>query len=221
MERYKRNQVEEAIARVLEPGSSKPTSELRTRIKRLLETDRDLPQANETAESQFVASAFFSEESPGRGREIWFSAYEAFALLVGLHLMRHGWPQGFVVTVLRQVRRELEVAYSTTLAQDPKWLFDQEEIRRNAQAGDFAFDNQDPFLLSIVSALGVPGGNEDAPLACCVKRGQSEASAFAREYRGVGGVWTFFDVVSLAHKVSAELGQTRPQHRGRSLRTTH
>lgn len=216
MDRFKRNQVEEAIARVLQPGWSKPTAEVRTRIKRLLETDRDLPHGNEPAESQTGVSAFFSEDSPGKGREIWFSAYEAFALLVGLHLMRHGWPQGFVVTVLRQVRRELEVAYSTTLAQDPKWLFDQEAIRRDAQPGDLAFDNQDPFLLSIISALGAAGNNQDAPLACSVKRGQSEAAKFAREYRGAGGVWTFFDVVSLAHKLSAELRQTRPQHRGRS-----
>ena len=37
---FKRNQVEEAIACVLEPGSAKPSSEMRTRLRRLLETGR-------------------------------------------------------------------------------------------------------------------------------------------------------------------------------------
>jgi len=40
MLQYKRNQIEEAISGVLEPRSLEPTSELRTRLKRLLETDR-------------------------------------------------------------------------------------------------------------------------------------------------------------------------------------
>ena len=39
---FKRNQVEEAISRVLEPPSPEPTSDLRTRLKRLLDTDRAL-----------------------------------------------------------------------------------------------------------------------------------------------------------------------------------
>ena len=39
---FKRNQIEAAIAFVLEPGSAKPSSEILTRIKRLLETDRGL-----------------------------------------------------------------------------------------------------------------------------------------------------------------------------------
>jgi hypothetical protein len=37
---FKRNQVEEATASVLEPGSAKPSSAMRTQLKRLLETDR-------------------------------------------------------------------------------------------------------------------------------------------------------------------------------------
>jgi hypothetical protein len=39
---YKRNQIEEAIARVFAPNCEKPPSELRTRIKRLLELDRSI-----------------------------------------------------------------------------------------------------------------------------------------------------------------------------------
>ncbi len=200
----------------MESGSSKPSSELRTRIKRLLEADRSLPPGEEAADSKSAATAFFSEASPGKGREIWFSAYEAFALSVGIYLMRHGWPQSFVVKVLRRVRSKLEFAHSTTLALDPKWLFDQEEIRRNARAGDMAFNNQDPFLLSIVSAQGAAGGDQDTPIACSVDRGAEGAWRFAHEHRGAGGVWTSLDVVGPAHEVAAALALTKPQHRGRS-----
>ena len=37
---YKRNQIEEAISNVLEPQLQASSSELRTRLKRLLEADR-------------------------------------------------------------------------------------------------------------------------------------------------------------------------------------
>jgi class 3 adenylate cyclase len=39
---YKRNQIEEAIARISVSNYQKPPSELRTRIKRLLELDRSM-----------------------------------------------------------------------------------------------------------------------------------------------------------------------------------
>jgi hypothetical protein len=105
---YKRNQIEAAISGVLEPRSPEPTTELRTRLKRLLETDRALgraPRSNDPARAHY---AFYSADSPGSGVEVWFSAYEAFALLNGLRLMAHGWPQGFAVSVMRRARAELE-----------------------------------------------------------------------------------------------------------------
>jgi hypothetical protein len=39
---YKRNQIEEAIAHIVAPNCEEPPSELRTRIKRLLELDRSI-----------------------------------------------------------------------------------------------------------------------------------------------------------------------------------
>ena len=101
---YKRNQVEEAISHLLEPDSLKPTQGLRTRVKRLLEADRALEAS---AGADGGAFAFFSAAPPGRGVEIWFSTYEAFALLTGLRLMAHGWPQGQAVSVMRNVRSAL------------------------------------------------------------------------------------------------------------------
>jgi hypothetical protein len=42
---FKRNQIEEAIAHLFVPNCQEPPSELRTRIKRLLELDRSLGRA--------------------------------------------------------------------------------------------------------------------------------------------------------------------------------
>ena len=105
---FKRNQVEEAIALVLEPGSAKPSSEMRTRLKRLLETDRGLGRNKRSTDPERANFAFNSMDEPGRGVENWFSGYEAFALLIGLRLMRLDWPQGLAVAVLRRVKPEIE-----------------------------------------------------------------------------------------------------------------
>ena len=94
---YKRNQVEEAISDLLEPDLSQPTQDLRTKLKRLLDTDRTLRRSAEEGAGKF---AFFSADPPGKGAENWFSAYDAFALLTGVRLMRHGWPQGRAVSVM-------------------------------------------------------------------------------------------------------------------------
>ena len=84
---YKRNQIEEAI----------DSSELGTRIKRLLELDRSLGRKLRSKDAEQANFAFFSEEQPGTGADISFSEYEAFALLNGLKIMGHGWPRGFAV----------------------------------------------------------------------------------------------------------------------------
>src|SRR5215813_14371312 len=87
---YKRNQIEEAIARIFDPSSQKPPSELRTRIKRLLELDRSIGRKVRSKDPEEANFAFFSEEAPGTGADILFSEYEAFALLNGLRMGRVG-----------------------------------------------------------------------------------------------------------------------------------
>lgn len=150
MDTYKRHQVEESISHLLEPKSSRPTIGLRTKLKRLLETDRALAHSKGDIAAKF---AFFSAAPPGRGVEIQFSSYEAFALMNGLRLMEHGWPQGAAVSIMRQVRPDLEVQHERILLHDPNWLFDEEAIRSNAKPGDPAFDNRDPVLLTLLSGF--------------------------------------------------------------------
>jgi hypothetical protein len=62
---YKRNQIEEAIARIFNPNSQEPPSELRTRIKRLLELDRSMGRKLRSKDPEEANFAFFSEDAPG------------------------------------------------------------------------------------------------------------------------------------------------------------
>jgi hypothetical protein len=208
---YKRNQLEEAISRVLEPRAPEPTSEFRTRLKRLLEADRALGRTPLSADPKKANYAFYSVDPPGRGTEIWFSGYEAFGLLTGLRLMEHGWPQGRAVLVMRTVRHHLEIQHTRTLKQDPAALFDEERIRQDAKEGDFAFDNTDPVLLVITSGRTSDGEDED--FSCAICRGTAAAMEYTRQ-EGPRG-WTMFELATTAHRLSAELTKTEPRHRGR------
>jgi len=205
---FKRNQVEEAIAIVLE-GATEPSDELRTRIKRLLDTDRALGRNKRSADPEVASYAFYSVEAPGRGSENWFSDYEAFALLTGLRLMRHGWPQGFAVAALRRVKSDLALHHGRILQQDPAVLFDQKLISQQAKPGDLVFTNADPVFLAIL-----PSDRDDRsyPNRAVVCRGQTQLVPLFREQ----DAWTAFELVNSAHALSDALEKTAPRKRGRA-----
>ena len=208
---FKRNQVEEAIALVLEPGSTKPSTELRTRLKRLLDTDRGLGRNKRSKDPEIANFAFYSTDAGGRGTENWFSDYEAFALLTGLRLMRHGWPQGFVVAVLRRVKRELERHYVRSLKQNPVGPFEDQQTQRQARTGDIGFDSPNPLLLVIISKDELDhSGSKQA--AVCLS--QAELMGFIKT-QAIGNTWTVFDLVNSVHALSSALANTQPRKRGR------
>jgi hypothetical protein len=213
MVQYKRNQVEEAISRVLEPSAGGPSAELRTRLKRLLETDRALGRSGRASDPERAHYAFFSTDAPGRGAEVWFSGYEAFALQLGLDLMSHGWTQGYAVSVMRRVRDDLERHHKRILKQDAEKLFDQDDIARNARAGAMALNNTDPVFLVMVSKAGL---SRSEPPPCGICRGQAEAMKFAASATTDGGTVSMLEFVNSAHRLANELARTEPQRRGRS-----
>jgi hypothetical protein len=178
---YKRSQLEAAITRLFNPGSNEPASELRTRIKRLLELDRNLGRNRRSQDADKRSFAFFSEEAPGTGSDISFSEYEAFALLNALSIMEHGWPQSFAVSIMRRVRPDLTKEHARILRQDPKKLFDWEAIRAKARPGDFVVDNTDPVFLTVVSK-GPRARNETKIVPeCAVCRGLEAVDKFRRQ----------------------------------------
>jgi hypothetical protein len=210
---YKRNQIEEAIARIFAPNCEKPPSELRTRIKRLLDLDRSIGRKPRSKDAEEANFGFFSEEAPGTGAVISFSEYEAFALFNGLRIMEHGWPQGFAVSIMRRVRPDLESEHARILRQRPEELFDQQAIRARARPGAIAVDNTDPVFLTLASkAERSPDEGQTDPLAA-VCRGLEKVSEFSRAV-GVSSV-TMFEIATPAHRVHQELMKTEPRFRGR------
>ena len=209
---YKRNQIEEAITRIVVPNCEEPPSELRTRIKRLLDLDRSIGRKPRSKDAEEANFGFFSEEAPGTGADIMFSEYNAFALLNGLRIMAHGWPQSFAVSIMRRVRRDLEREHARILRQDPGKLFDWETIRARARPGDIAVDNTDPVFLTIASKAQRGPDGQTAPLSA-VCHGWAKVCEFSRDV-GAPSV-TFFEVVTLAHRLHHELMKAEPRRRGR------
>ena len=211
---FKRNQVEEAIARVLEPGSAKPSSAMRTRLRRLLETDRALGRSKRSGDPERANFAFSGIDAPGRGFENWFTGYEAFALMTGLRLMRDGWPQGLVVAVLRRVKPDLERHHARILSQNRPVLFDANRTRQQARAGDLAVGSTDPVFLAVKSKDRErdTGAN---PAAIC--QGQDELMGFIKT-GGPGQTWTVTELGTSIHALSWALAKTVPRKRGRGSR---
>lgn len=217
MERFKRNQIEEAIAAVLRPKDGALPPGLRIRVKRLLDTDRTLGRDAGRGPPETASFAFYSAEPPGSGTEIWFSGYEAFALLVGLRLQGHGWPQRAVVRILRQVRQELERDYHRTLSQNSAELFDPGELERRATPGALADKVTDPVYLAIVTPER-PNGNsadESMPRKCGICRGQRALSEFIRKNAPPGMLTIVLEVAASVHALRHFLLQTKPRKRGR------
>ena len=209
---FKRNQVEEAIASVLEPGSAKPSSEMRTRLKRLLETDRALGRSKRSPDPERANFAFSGMDAPGRGFENWFTGYEAFALLTGLRLMRDRWPQGLVVAVLRRVKPDLERHHARVLRQKLSNLFDHERIRQQARLGDLAVSNTAPVFLVINSKDREHDTGANRAAIC---QGQAELMGLIKA-RGSGQTWTVMELGTSIHALSTALTKTEPRKRGRA-----
>jgi hypothetical protein len=209
---YKRNQIEEAIARIVAPNCEKLPSKLRTRIKRLLELDRSIGRDLRSKDAEKANFAFFSEEAPGTGVDISFSEYEAFALLNGLRIREHGWPQGLAVSIMRRVRLDLEKEHTRILRQPPDKLFDQQAIRAAARAGDIAVDNTDPVFLTVVAKVQ-RGDEQQTGQIAAVCRGLKKVSEFSRAVDASSV--SRFEVATLAHRLQQELMKAKPRRRGR------
>jgi hypothetical protein len=214
METYKRNQAADAIATVLARSWPELTeTEVTSKLKRLLEADRGLGRTPRASDPEKANYAFHSADPPGSGTEIWYSQYEAFALLIGMQLMGHGWPHNFAVSILRRLRPQLERAHTQVLKQDRGKLFDQEAIRSNAKPGEMAFGNTDPVFLTIVMKSGMGRSEQIEPYDCAVCRGPNQALQFIGQSRRGGAM---FELVNVTHALFNALALTEPKYRGRS-----
>ena len=199
---YKRNQIELAIARVVGFSSSRPPMELRHRLKRLLDTDRALVRNSGSA------YAFYAGHAPGSGVEVWFSAYEAFALLVAFKLLEHGFPQQKAVLALRRVRPALEPEHKRMLKLDPKALFNQDALQRSE--GQLALNSNEPvFLVIRTEEKRAPKPLKDIRIC----HGEYELMQYIK---AALASYTIFELTRSAHLLDDHLAKTEPSHRGRA-----
>jgi hypothetical protein len=205
---FKRNQIEEAISRTFRERSVQPSSKLRTRLKRLLDLDRSLKRTARSNDPERANYAFYSSDAPGKGSEVLFSIYDACALLLGVRLLEHGWPQNFVVAKLRRVRPELDRKYAQILRTGASNIAPIEP-----QAGDIAVGNPDsPFLL-MVSDDDTGDQPKAGPYALIFNNYQ-EALQFQLEKAGRSCSW--FELEGTARALQHNLVGSLPRKRGRS-----
>jgi hypothetical protein len=208
---YKRNQIEDAIARLSGYSSISAAQELATRIKRLLDTDRALEFQPRSEKPELANYAFFSGGPPGKGSEVHFSGYEVFALLIGLQMLNHEWPQKFVVESLRRLRPGLERQHRKILRLDPTKLFDPDQVRLQAKPGSPVLATTSPIFLLIWSDQRK--AEDPAPSAEIFT---DPLAAYARGIERPGRSTTWLELTKSAHLLSEQLSKSLPRKRGRS-----
>ena len=107
---YRRGQVEWALWRAFtlarSPGNGPPPI-FKTRIKRLLDLDRNLDVTGFGAAPP-SAFAFVEPTEGGSGTEAQYAAFDAFCLALALDLLDVGFKQGEIVFLMRHLRETLE-----------------------------------------------------------------------------------------------------------------
>jgi hypothetical protein len=210
---YKRNQIEEAISRTNGELRPEPSKELRIRLKRLLELDRELKRNTRSADPAKANYAFYSADAPGKGVEVLFSEYEAFALMLGLILLEHEWPQRFVLATMRRIRPDLEQEHHRILRLNPESLFDRERVWQQTQSGNVSAGNDSPAFLLIVSDARTGDRSAGGPYA---KIFQDNLSAFRFQLEKAGRSCTWLELVTPAWTLRNHLVNSIPRSRGRT-----
>ncbi len=212
MSGYKRNQALEAISVTLGQGRS-PSLALHTEIRRLLDTDRSLGRSGRSKDPERANYAFFSGEAPGRGAEVFFSSYEAFALLKALDLMHHGWPQATAVKIMRQARPVLEPKHDHILRLDPAELFDERRIREINERGHAMVSTTYPLYLVISSRKGRPSQTANDETREVAVLENDEVMRFLLREAGISS--TVMALTKQAYDLQVALSETKPSKRGR------
>jgi hypothetical protein len=202
---FKRNQVEEAISRAVGERSAEPSSTLKMRLKRLLDVDRNLKASS--SKSARAPFAFYSKEPGGKGTEISFSIADVCALLIGVRMLDHGWPQNLVVSGLRQIRLDLAHRHEQILKRP---IFQRKS--EPSQAGELAFTHPDSDFLLVISDSGRNSKSSGEPY---LRLFDNQTQAFAFQMEKVGRSCSWFSLEGPARMLHEHLSNSLPKRRGR------
>ena len=213
MPTFKRNQVEEAISRAIDPSAEKPSIDLLNGLKRLLDTDRSLGRSAKSVDPEKATYAFFSQDAAGSGIEVRFQEYEAIALLIGWHFLEHGFPQQKAVLALRRMRPPLEQEHARITQLDPNVLFDQQQIGDAARPGQLYLNNTAPVFLVICSSKEDSAKRDERAIkSVSICRNEADLMRLIKSHFGLN---TIFELVGTSHLLHDRLLRTLPNQRGR------
>jgi hypothetical protein len=155
---FTRGQIEWAIGQATGqtkgPGGE-PRHDLKMRLKRLLDLDRKKGIDAAQAWPEFRRFAFLEGGLPGKGLAIAYTPYDAFALLLGLHLQRSNVPQMAVIRLLRRIRRELEWEHGQILRVSPERLAQRKHgLERKIKGGLLVEDPRKMVFLILPAGAG-------------------------------------------------------------------
>jgi hypothetical protein len=216
-QRYKRSQVEQAIV-ALEACRGTAEAVLRANVKRLLDFDRN-PEARIFHRAS-DNTAFFDGPPPGQGAEIAYRPYQAFALLIGVRLLKSGMPQSRVVLFLRDTRVELEPAFERLAGVDAAKLrpdLSEEERSQRIRDGELVEDAAEmTFLIAQAGAdpSGAPRPDEWESVgeaACSAAALMERLATFSRH----GQAAIVLELTNAVHQLIDTLPRTTVRKRGR------
>jgi len=155
---FTRGQVEWAIAQVsgrTVRAGGEPRHDLKMKLKRLLDIDRKKGIDAAQARPEFRRFAFLEGGLPGKGFAISYTPYDAFALLLGLHLLDSNVPQMAVIRLLRLIRPGLEREHEQILRLSPQRLAQNKHaLERRIKEGLLVEDPRKMIFLVLPTGAG-------------------------------------------------------------------
>jgi hypothetical protein len=220
---YKRDQIERAIAiasRIIPQHEPTRFTALKVELKRLL--DRDRRQEQETPRGRPVRRAFHSEAPPGRGIDVMYSGYEAFALLIALRLMRGGLPQARAVDVLHDLRAPLAGCHYEMLQIPlPQLRPDRDDDKRDLLVRDGLLVDDASKMVYLVALAGERAeafdlpSPADKPVSGNICRSVRELHERVVGASHEGHALIVVELVNAAHQLAYHLDRIEPRARGR------
>lgn len=197
MSTYRFSQMVYAICRISPDGLTE--RDVTFRLKRLLALDRKLSGPH---------FAFFDARPPGRGVDVQFSGYEAFALFLANSMLDHGLPQLTVVRLLRRARPQLALAHEKNMRTNPA----KRGVKPRRPPGGWDLDAGATF---VVVGLRDSTGNSDDMRPCAVCFSHPERVKFTRKYVQPGVGFSFFPLEDAMDRLTKEMANAPVRHRGR------
>ena len=211
--------IAQATGRTVRPDGE-PRQDLNMKLKRLLDIDRKKGIDASQAEPEFRRFAFLEGGLPGKGLAISYTPYDAFALLLGLHLLESNAPQMAVIRLLRRIRRELVREHAKILRHLPQDLAQMKHgIERRIKDGLLAKEPAKMVFLVLPSGAGADllyrRGKDDTIKLANIARSRDELVDVVAHLALISPPVLVFELINPAHQLAWWLERAPLIRRGR------